>query len=415
MAETHEGKPARIRRIRRSGRGGQVGIYLGKQLRFFINESDWKVLIMAAVIAGLVGMVVRPRLFISMEGSLMGGFSLTCVAIWNGCFNSIQCVCRERQIIKREHRSGMHISSYVTAHMIYQFLLCTVQTGVTMYVLQILEIQFPSKGLLTPWMIVDVGISMLLISYAADMMSLFISSISHTTTAAMTVMPFVLIFQLVFSGGVIPLPSWSRELSNYTISNYGIHAITAQAGYNELPMLTGWETLNSMRDRELGGTFTVEDVLKFLNSKSMGKYRDTEVIPSLDLREVLRGLGAAEEAQTAPAPASAENPAEAPVEIRTEPVTLGELIDAANGSEYLLEHKDKSFTVQTTIGNILELFGEDRVRTAVQKATAAASYNKAYEKTEDNILNNWMMLGMFAMLFALLSVISLEMIDRDKR
>ena len=194
MAETHEGKPARIRRIRRSGRGGQVGIYLGKQLRFFINESDWKVLIMAAVIAGLVGMVVRPRLFISMEGSLMGGFSLTCVAIWNGCFNSIQCVCRERQIIKREHRSGMHISSYVTAHMIYQFLLCTVQTGVTMYVLQILEIQFPSKGLLTPWMIVDVGISMLLISYAADMMSLFISSISHTTTAAMTVMPFVLIF-----------------------------------------------------------------------------------------------------------------------------------------------------------------------------------------------------------------------------
>ena len=103
------------------------------------------------------------------------------------------------------------------------------------------------------------------------------------------------------------------------------------------------------------------------------------------------------------------------MEIRTEPVTLGELIDAANGSEYLLEHKDKSFTVQTTIGNILELFGEERVRTAVQKATAAASYNKAYEKTEDNILNNWMMLGMFAMLFALLSVISLAMIDRDKR
>ena len=68
-------------RLRPSDRSSQVGIYLGKQLRFFINESDWKVLPMAAIIAGLVGMVIRNKMFINMEGTLMSAFALTCTAI----------------------------------------------------------------------------------------------------------------------------------------------------------------------------------------------------------------------------------------------------------------------------------------------------------------------------------------------
>ena len=182
MAEAREGTSAgtkRIPRIRHRGRVSQVSIYLGKQLRFFINENDWKVLPMAAVIAALVGMVIRKRFFINMEGSLISGFALTCVAIWNGCFNSIQSVCRERAIVKREHRSGMHVSSYVAAHMIYQLLLCLAQTGLSVYVLVLMGIKFPEKGFMTPLMQIDIGISMLLISYAADMMSLFLSSISR--------------------------------------------------------------------------------------------------------------------------------------------------------------------------------------------------------------------------------------------
>ena len=88
---------------------------------------------MAAIIAALVSMVIRKDFFLTMEGNLKGAFALTCVAIWNGCFNSIQSVCRERPIIKREHRSGMHISSYVASHMIYQFALCLAQTGLSVY------------------------------------------------------------------------------------------------------------------------------------------------------------------------------------------------------------------------------------------------------------------------------------------
>ena len=68
MSESNVKRTPRVRRIRHRGRGSQILIYLGKQFRFFINESDWKVLPMAAVIAGLVGMVIRRRFFINMEG-----------------------------------------------------------------------------------------------------------------------------------------------------------------------------------------------------------------------------------------------------------------------------------------------------------------------------------------------------------
>ena len=115
-----------------SGRIRQTWIYLGKLLRMFIFQNDWKLLPMAAIIAALVTFAVGQNIFKTQEGTLSGCFSLVCVCIWNGFFNSIQSVCRERPIIKREHRSGMHITSYIAAHMIYQLLLCAIQTAITM-------------------------------------------------------------------------------------------------------------------------------------------------------------------------------------------------------------------------------------------------------------------------------------------
>ena len=401
-------------RLRHRGRESQVLIYLGKQLRFFINESDWKVLPMAAIIAALVGMVIRKNFFINMEGSLFGAFAIACVSIWNGCFNSIQSVCRERPIIKREHRSGMHVSSYVTAHIIYQFMLCLAQSALTMYVFRVMDVKFPEKGFMTPWMIVDIGISMLLISYAADMMSLFISSISHTTTGAMTVMPFVLIFQLVFSGGIIPLPEWSQKLSNFTISNYGLKVVAAQSGYNELPMVTGWKTLDSMRNREVGGTFTVGQVMALLDSPALEARRSTELIPAMKVSSMLTELAKGmEPEQTAFLQNAASSLGEDDITIPA--LTLGQVVQFAKESPLIQSRLDQSFTFKTTVGEILSVFGEDEIKAIVQGATAAASRKPEYARTVNNIVSNWLMLGAFIVFFALLATISLELIDHDKR
>ena len=489
MSETTTEK-RRFRRLRHRGRGSQVIIYLGKLIRFFINQNDWKVLPMAAIIAALVSMVIRKKFFITMEGSLMGAFALTCVAIWNGCFNSIQAVCRERPIIKREHRSGMHISAYICAHMIYQFFLCLAQTGLTLYVMTLMGVNIPREGFITPYMIVDLGITLLLIAYASDMLSLFISSISHTTTGAMTVMPFVLIFQLVFSGGLIPLPEWSRAMSNYTISNYGIRAISAQSGYNERPMVTAWDILVKMKDKELGGSMTLGQLMDLLDSPAVEKHRDMVIMRSVTVGEAADVLSSAESslhlrdhALTQPftlrqvlefflnddalaeyrqqefLPATENQPAmtfgdlaqgllaeedlkpmldqELGMTITlgqvldalhvdqivehtkdvalNEPVTLGDIVDFLKNNETLNQRRDDVFTFKITIGDIFDLFGEETVKDTLQRRTAEASFKPEYAMTEDNIYDNWAMLGVFIAAFALLATLALELIDKDKR
>ena len=230
------------------GRIAQVPIYLGKNFRMFIFQNDWKVLPMSALIAALIAMVVGQNMYVTMEGQFQCSLALTCICIWNGFFNSVQSVCRERPIIKREHRSGMHISSYVVAHLIYQMFLCAMQALITVGVCKIAGIKFPEKGFITPWFLVDTWITMFLITYASDITSLFISSIVHTTTTAMTVMPFMLIFQLVFSGGAFTLYGPAAELTKLTISKYGLTALCAQGNYNSLKSVTLWNTIFRIRD-----------------------------------------------------------------------------------------------------------------------------------------------------------------------
>ncbi len=246
-----------------SGHAAQTLIYLGKLFRMLIFQNDWKVLPMSAVIAGLVSYVVGANLFVTMEGTLLGSFALACICIWNGFFNSIQVICRERPIIKREHRSGMHITSYIGAHMIYQAFLCFCQTLITIGICSLAGVSFPDKSLITSAALVDMGISLFLITYCADMMALMVSAMVHSTTTAMTIMPFLLIFQLVFSGGIFSISGKAQVISNFTIAKWGLTTLCTQGDYNSLPMVSFWNSLVKMKNVEIEGERPLQELLEY--------------------------------------------------------------------------------------------------------------------------------------------------------
>lgn len=412
----------RRRKLQYRGRGGQVIIYLGKLLRGMIYQSDWKVLPMAALIAGIVSMVVRRDFFLTMEGTMKGALALTCTSIWNGCFNSVQVICREREIIKREHRSGLHISAYIFSHMLYQAILCLAQTALTLYVCSITGIQFPKEGLFTPWLIVDLGITIFLVTYASDMLSLWISCLCHSTTTAMTVMPFVLIFQLVFSGGIFSLPAWANKLSVFSISNYSMKCIAAQSNYNGLPLVTAWNSLVKVEDREINATVSLGEVMDFLSDDSKEMVRELRqkevVIPSAnDLITIFAAL------QQNPQSLDALNnlagllqPAkDSEAEKERETVPLGSVIDTLAESDFIQQQRDLSYPIHTTIGQIIDTIGREKTKTYIQEQTALSNRNDYYENTKENISGYWFRIGLFAAGFAVLSVIFLEFIDKDKR
>lgn len=102
-----------------------------------------------------------------------------------------------------------------------------------------------------------------------DAALLLISSLAHTTTMAMTIMPFLPIVRLIFSGGFFSLPSWSQPLTNITVSRYGLRSIAALGDYNELPAVTAWNTLSRMTDTEVSRVITTEDLIRVLRDENV--------------------------------------------------------------------------------------------------------------------------------------------------
>ena len=433
MAELNHEKTEREVMIRYLGRGSQVTIYFGKLLRMFVYQNDWKLLPMSVLVAGLVGMVTQPDFFISMEGTLFGSFAMVCVCIWNGCFNSIQVICRERDVIKREHRSGMHISSYIFSHMLYQALLCLAQAVITLYVTAFVGVHYPAKGLITPFFMLDFIISMFLITYASDMLSLWISSLAHSTTAAMTIMPFVLIFQLVFSGGMIPLPEWTEPLTHFTISSPALKLTAAQADTNNRPYATISDMVGKMRDNEVGGTFTLGQAMAFLQDEQnagIAELRAEKLGAVITVRELKDALEHSAEFDAFKKETILENYTvgdllEA-IDARglTEQygdleiggtITAGEAVDLLASYETTQAGRDTEITVKTTVGKLLDIAGEENVKTYLKENAAAVSYNEDYVLSTGNVWNYWLQLSAFILAFALLSTITLEFIDKDKR
>ncbi len=255
--------------VRHRGRVPQTFIYLGKLFRMFLFQNDWKVLPMAAVIAALVCFSVGQNLYKTMEGTLTGSFAFACICVWNGFFNSIQVICRERAILKREHRSGLHISSYVAAHMIYQAVLCIAQVVITIGVCILMKVKLPEVSLVTPWALVDIGLTLFMITFCADMLALLVSAFSKTTTTAMTIMPFLLIVQLLFSGSFFNLPKDVMPLTNLTTTKWGLTALCAQGDYNSLPMVSVWNSALKMQNVEVEGEKPLLEAFRYIENNNM--------------------------------------------------------------------------------------------------------------------------------------------------
>jgi len=420
-------KLSKTPRLHHRGRAFQVPIYFGKLLRSFIYMNDWKLLPMAAVIAALISMVVRNGFFVNVEGTIKGCFALTCVAVWNGCFNSIQVICRERPVIKREHRSGMHIFSYITSHMLYQALLCLAQSAITLWVCKLVGVKFIETGVVTGSGVIDIGITVFLVTYSADMMSLLISAVAHNTTSAMTVMPFILIFQLVFSGGIFTLPAWTDSISQFTISHYGMQCFSAQSDQNKLPMVTAWNTIEKMNSYEVKGELTIAEIYKLASEKGLlegsrdVKLADKEAVDQA-ISSAVTAAFAASATGNMPEPLAGHS-----MDILTasmklsklvkehDGMLLGDLIDLMDETALIEAIGDTPIPYDFTVGQAVDAIGRDKLRTAVQTATATTMYKSAYENTVGNVAGCWIRLVEFSLFFALCSMVMLKFIDKDKR
>lgn len=201
--------------------GQQIPVYFRKFARISIRESAWKFVMFAGIIAMIIGAIVK-------ELSHSGVFVTVSGCIWLGIFNTIQCVCKEHDIVNSEYRQGMNIGAYVVAQVLWQAVLCFVQS----LVMFIFLIPFGFYKNLDGGKIVLALITFYVLTFGASILGLMVSCISGTPTTAMTIMPFVLIVQLLLCDDKVMfgLDGIGDVFSCVTYSRWGMHALGSIAG-----------------------------------------------------------------------------------------------------------------------------------------------------------------------------------------
>ena len=199
----------------------QIPVYFRKFARINIRESAWKFSLFAGIIALIIGAIV---------GSLnhSGVFVTVSGCIWLGIFNTIQSVCKEHDIINSEYRQGMNLGAYVIAQVLWQAVLCFVQA----LILFLFLVPFGFYQGINGGNILLIMITFYVLIFGASILGLMISCIAGTPTTAMTIMPFVLIVQLLMCDDKVmfELNGVGDVFSCITFSRWGMHALGSLAG-----------------------------------------------------------------------------------------------------------------------------------------------------------------------------------------
>lgn len=224
-----------IRKTKRKSFFRQLSV-LTKRYRELIRNDVPRLMLLLlqpVLIAVLIRLVSDDDVFEVFEPTKQILFTFSCSGIWIGIFNTIQEICKERAILKREYMSNLRLSAYVLSKYVMQFLVSFLQTVIFVGLFLLLMGNVPSEGVVLPGA-VEIFITMWLTIYASSAMGLLVSSVMKNGDRAMAVSPFLLIIQLLFSGILFSLDGASQIISYFTVSRWSVESLGNVVNLNNL-------------------------------------------------------------------------------------------------------------------------------------------------------------------------------------
>lgn len=188
-------------------------------------------LLQGPLIAYLFSFVTLENTFKSYFDAQSMLFCLSCAGIWVGLMNSIQEVCKERNIVRREYMSDVKLSAYVCSKLAVQALLAFLQCCLMMIVFAA-TIGLPERGVIVKNSFFEMLVTLFLITLSSSSLGLLVSSLVKNTDRAMVFAPIILIPQLLFSGILFELKGATEVISWVCVSRWGMQAFSNTANLN---------------------------------------------------------------------------------------------------------------------------------------------------------------------------------------
>ena len=158
-------------------------------------------------------------------------FIFSCIGIWIGLSSSVQEIIKESAIYARERLINLGLLPYLGSKILIRSGLAVAQT--LLIVLAVLVgFQSPQYNL-TPWFL-GLGITNFLTLLASISLSLMISAFVKNENEANSILPLIMIPQIILSGVLFELKGLPAKLGWLTISRWSIGAYGALVNVNEM-------------------------------------------------------------------------------------------------------------------------------------------------------------------------------------
>ncbi len=219
---------------RRESMARQLGVLCSRYIKLIVNDRQRLLLLLAQapLLAFLISFVADGEQFekFSITRNLL--FALSCVGFWIGMLNSIQEICKERTILKREYMTGLRLDAYMLSKVLVLGLFCAVQSLMVTGVFAA-AVGLPEDGVIMP-AFMELFMTTFLSALAAAAMGLFVSSLFDNPDRAMTVAPILLLPQILFCGIIFNLEGAAEALSYVTVCRWGMEAYGSTSHLTEL-------------------------------------------------------------------------------------------------------------------------------------------------------------------------------------
>ncbi len=136
-------------------------------------------------------------------------FLISFVAVLFGCINGTREIVKEASIYRRERTVNLGIVPYLTSKFLVLGVLALVQSGALLIIVNIFEPLH--QGIILP-VVLETYITLILTGLGGLMVGLAASAFAANEDSANSLLPFLLIPQVVFAGVEIPIKDWPLQI-----------------------------------------------------------------------------------------------------------------------------------------------------------------------------------------------------------
>lgn len=202
------------------------------------DRGNLAIMLLQAPVIGLVlFFVVQPHVFTSAAGTtdaVQTLFLLALIAVWFGASNAAREISKEEDIYLRERLAGLNVAPYIVSKLLVLGALCVFQTLVLLTIVTAKTGLPPaSAGVAFP-VALELYIGLTLAGLAGLAMGLCVSAFANTPDKAISLVPLILIPQILLAGVIFALNGPMKVVADVTISRWAVEALGTSSDLDRL-------------------------------------------------------------------------------------------------------------------------------------------------------------------------------------